>query len=316
MEKYLSFRLNGGKVFPYFILIWFTVIVGIIANFFLMKATFTLMPNNVGVIGYLLGYYAILLCIVFVELLCMFYIYKMVLNAVYYDNIPLKFDSTFPPYLLMIIKGSLLTIITLGIYYPWFIAKYTSFFANNSSYDGKKIEFKGLGMDLFCILLCTSIILLLFYVGAIAFIGFEIYTLAFISIVLCVLTLCVMTYLVYRWFINFKVDGKYSIVFKEGYNVSAPLFIAGQIALSLITLCIYIPAADIKIFKYFAERVRVKDEEGVVVKEVGCELNLRDDYLYVLVQYLLIAITLGVYTPWGLCFIYQRYLSKTYTKDI
>lgn len=309
MKNYFSFKLSGGKVFPYFILIWVAVSVAMTLNMTLFKPV----PGMANLTA-AIGNFVVMICMILVELLCMFGIYKLAVNALSYKNISIKFDQNFDSYLLMVFKGFLLSIVTLGIYYPWFVKNYIDFFADNSTYDEKKIEFKGSGAILFVIIFCTMVVYILSIVGFGMFAALQQPILAVISIIVCILSLCAMVYLFYRWCINFKFDNKYLIVLNDGEHASSVLFIAGQVLLSIITIGLYIPAADIQIFKYFAQRVRAKDETGVV-KEVGCDLNLSNDFFYVFGQYLLILITLGIYTPWGLCFIYQRYLSKTYISD-
>src|SRR5271169_6259782 len=55
----------------------------------------------------------------------------------------------------MNLLGCFLTVITLGIYGAWFIARITRYVTQETSYDGTPFVFKGRGGTLFLILLLT-----------------------------------------------------------------------------------------------------------------------------------------------------------------
>ena len=52
-------------------------------------------------------------------------------------------------YVGQVVTGFLLTLITIGIYYPWFITKITRFFASGTTYRDQPFAFNGKGATLF-----------------------------------------------------------------------------------------------------------------------------------------------------------------------
>lgn len=57
-----------------------------------------------------------------------------------------------------VLLGFFLSIITLGIYIPWFIKDITGFFVDNSSYDSETMKFKGKGGKLFVIITLSLVL--------------------------------------------------------------------------------------------------------------------------------------------------------------
>ena len=68
-------------------------------------------------------------------------------------------------YIGQVVKGFLLTIITLGIYYPWFLTKIIRFFASGTTYRDQPFAFKGAGATLFYIMTFVLLIPYIFLLG-------------------------------------------------------------------------------------------------------------------------------------------------------
>lgn len=69
-----------------------------------------------------------------------------------------EFNVSVSSYFWMSLKNTLLTIITLGLYYTWAICAYQRWKAENITLDGKKLQFVGTGGKLFFHLLKMNLL--------------------------------------------------------------------------------------------------------------------------------------------------------------
>jgi uncharacterized membrane protein YjgN (DUF898 family) len=179
--------------------------------------------------------------------------------------------------------GYLLTLITFGIYAPWFVAKLTKWAYENSNAvadDGTqyKLRFDATGGDL----------LVTFLVGGL----------------LSAITL----YIYIPWFICkvYKLIFSKTVIIENGQPVGALDFvgqggklfgtlIVGAI-LTGITLYIYFPWFQVNLLKFYAQNTRI----NVKGKSFGLAFNGTGGELFViaLIGGLLIPLTLGIYTFW------------------
>ena len=90
-------------------------------------------------------------------------------------------------------------------------------------------------------------------------------------------------------------------------------FIFGQMLLCLVTLCLYAPAACLKIYRYYIRKMVVGDE--VVEARFGYDLKPWRDYFYLLGQGVLVFLTLGIYWPWGYARISERIINRIYVEN-
>ncbi|HEY6913975.1 MAG TPA: DUF898 family protein, partial [Paludibacter sp.] len=244
-----------------------------------------------------------------------------------YKEKTFSFAGKFGQFLSVYIPGFLLSIITIGIYSPWFTANIINFFAKNSSHDSNSLEFKGKGSDLFLIMLFTLIIpviILTFVIGIFAFIAgmrgsmqaSEPNSLSnFYGVILVVaifLMIIPYIYYAYKWRVNFNFKS-YNIQWETSFWSSAAK-IALEILLSMITIGIYTPLAMLRLYSYFAERTIAKSETGS--KKFGYDIEPGSDFLFIWGQLLLGLITLGIYYPWAFCKVSERIIGKTYSEDI
>ncbi|MFO0636207.1 MAG: DUF898 family protein [Nannocystaceae bacterium] len=179
--------------------------------------------------------------------------------------------------------GYLLTVITLFIYTPWFIAKLIKFFADNTSataQDGTRyrLNFEGTGGELFVTFLVGSLLTM---------ITLYIYMPWF---------LCKLRKVIYSRLAileneqpvgNLDFDGK-------GGQLFVTLLVGGL--LCAITLYIYMPWFQVKMTKFWAENTRIHYQGRVFAGAfhgTGGEF-----FVTFLVGYLLTLVTAGIYTPW------------------
>jgi uncharacterized membrane protein YjgN (DUF898 family) len=263
-----------------------------------------------------------------VEYAILFFIYKMTIDGLEFREKVFTFEGKFSNFISLFIGNLLLTIITLGIYSPWFVANMYKFFAINAKYDEHNFEFKGKGSDLFVISL-VALIIPMMVLGAIVMTGallggfmnaithrempemsgFIIFLVIF-AVVSVILILVCFTYYYYKWCVNLSVKG-YEIKWETEFWPSIQQILI-QIGLSVITLGIYSPVASLRLYKYFLDKSVARNESSL--KKFGYDLEAGNDFLFIWGQVLLCIITLGIYFPWAYCKISNYILSKTYVE--
>ena len=116
----------------------------------------------------------------------------------------------------------------------------------------------------------------------------------------------------YKWIVNFRYKN-FSIKWETEFWNSIGV-ILGQLALSIITVGIYIPLAYLKLFSYFSRKTVASSETST--KNFGYDIEPKNDFLYVWKELLLVIFTLGIYFPWAYCNITKWVLNKTYVEEI
>lgn len=332
MKNYFKFNLTGNKLFP----VWLVFMVLFLIPYIYVQYKLqdfkgqTQNPQEVlGQLGEMFKWYGVMFVLIIIEYAILFFIAKLSIRAIEYKEESFSFAGTFGEFLGIYIPGFLLSIITIGIYSPWFTANMINFFAKKTSYKSENLEFKGKGSDLFLIILFTLIIpmiVLMFGIGIFAFIAGMKGTmpqgdpatspLAALSATAMMFAILLMVipymYYVYKWGVNFSYKG-YSIQWETTFWSSAGK-IALEILLSIITIGIYTPLAMLKLYKYFAERTIAKSENSS--KKFGYDLEPGKDFLFLWGQSLLGLITLGIYYPWAFCKVSDRVSGKTYSEEV
>ncbi len=309
MKTYFDFNLTGKKFFP----VWILFIVLLIVPYgFMLFEMKDMQPGEAPDMSFFLWPVALF----FVSFILTFYIVRLLIEGIVYNNKSIAFNGTFGEYMVKVLLGFFLSIITLGIYIPWFIKDITGFFVDNSSYDSETMKFKGKGGKLFVILtlsLVLPIIIMSIILGVCLYMNnpTELPKHSILSQLLMTIILIPYMYLVYKWMAN--VDYKNFNIRWETNFWDACWKLAGQILLSFVTLGIYFPMAVVRLYKYFADRtVAVSDERK---RSFGYDIEASKDFLFLWGQVLLIIVTLGIYYPWALCKIGKRILNKTYLTE-
>jgi uncharacterized membrane protein YjgN (DUF898 family) len=333
MKNYFQFNLTGKKVLP----VWIAFVVLFLIPYILVQIKMQTLPKpesgNVDTMalitymGKIFSLYGVMMILLIVQYAILFFIGKLAIEGVELKEKSIRFVGTFGRFLLVLIPGFLLTIITFGIYGPWYTTNLYKFFAKNSSHDDNEFEFAGKGSDLFLIMLFTVVLPMIFFmIIAILFVfavGLkggaaaptptlmtQVY--AFSLVLLVIFFMIPYIYYTTKWTLNLKFKN-YSIQLETELWESAKK-IALEVFLSAITLGIYTPLASLKLFKYFSERTVAMSENGS--KKFGYDIEPKADFLFIWGQYLLTLITLGIYCPWAFCKTSKRILAKTYVEDI
>ncbi len=308
MKNFFAFNLTGKKIFPIWVLFYILVI---IPYAFLSFKMSNFEPGSTS------SYYALgsIFALIFIAYLLMFYIIKLLIEGVAFKDISIIFSGEFKVFAGKLLLGCFLSVITLGIYLPWFVKKIYSYFVEESSYNSNSLQFKGTGRKLFVIILLTLIIpvfLLAFVLGILSSNGTI--PANSIPIILSFTYLIILPpylYCVYKWMVNFDYKG-YNISWETKFwNSIGKIFL--EIFLSIITLGIYFPMALIKLYEYFVSKTVAKSDE--IKKGFGFDKDNLKDFLFFWGQILLTIITLGIYYPWLICNVGKRLINKTYIKE-
>lgn len=310
MKNYFKFKLEGKQFLPVWLLGYFLVIVPYIAMFIL---------NNRAVANHEKPY----ALLIFIPILFItgpalyFYITKMTIENVALSNETLQTKLSFGKFFGIYTGGLLLSIITLGIYSPWFIKKMQDFFTNNTSYKSREFTFLGEGGKLWLII--TLSLILPIILVAVLFHSYLVPGIEQTFVERCVrqaITTFLMIpyiYYVYKWMVNIKFNN-YHIQWDTELMPSLGK-VALEVTLSIITFGLYYPMALLKLYHYFIHKTKsnVVDNQQI---QFGYDLAPKEDYLYLLGQGLLTLITLGFYYPWAFANIGKRILDKTYMEKV
>ncbi|MGC9341965.1 MAG: DUF6693 family protein [Bacteroidales bacterium] len=311
MKKYLQFHLKGEDIFSYFLII---VLICVIPAIILSLPSNAYMMDEMtfwrGLLFGILG-----IAILAVVLILAIYILKMVIQNVEYDEERFKFSGEAGEYVSLVFKGILLSIITLGIYLPFFIRELMAFYIGKTSYKDEPFKFMGKGGDLFVIFLFALIVPLIvlalifgFNYGAErSFSSFSAYGISILETAI----ISPFVFLYYRWFVDIRFKNFHAQIdtdMIEGIGV-----VLLQTVITAATFGIYFPVAYLKIYKYYLEKVKVKDDSDQEQQiRFGYDIDPTNDFLYIWGQTLLTIITLGIYSPWAYCNILDRVLGKTW----
>jgi uncharacterized membrane protein YjgN (DUF898 family) len=215
------------------------------------------------------------------------------------------------------VVGTLLSIITIGVFVPWYLRRIMAYLASHTTYKGTALEFKGRGGRLFLYFLVgvwAPVIVLVtigLIVGVLSFAASSTLPPAFyLGIVIFVFyILVVFVYLVYKWYVNLTwkdVHIRWNTHFWPSFGM-----ILGQVLLSIITISIYWPAAYKRLYRYFMERT-IFERGDVQFAHMGFEGEKGFGLLWG--QVLLSIITIGIYAPWAYSKIGKWLIGATYVE--
>jgi len=248
--------------------------------------------------------------------------YKNININLYRMNMELLENDTQPQYKLQFFgKGSeffgimivnwLLTLITLGIYYPWARAKTLKYVFGSTALNDDRFHFSGTGQEMFIGFLKVIVFLVVFYLLLFSFSLAGPY--ALIGALLMYLLLFLFIPLAIHGSMRYRMSRTSLRGVRFGYRGSKKelfgKFLPG-IFLTIITLGIYGAWFEINLRKYICGNVRYGD--------VKChyEANGMDFFVLNLVGGLLTLVTLGIYSFWYQKKLFAYYVDNTFfTKD-
>jgi len=305
MKNYFGFNLTGKKFFPIWIL--FLLFFGAPYGAIIFMTTQVQPGNKPSALMF-----PLLLLMMIVAYVFSFYVTKLSIENTAYKDKSLEFKGNLGKYLLKVILGLFLSIITLGVYLAWFISDLQRYLVNSSSYNSENLEFNGKGGKLFLILTLTLLVpmiavIILMTTFLISF-KEQTSTITFIYPIVLFIVLIPYIYFVYKWMVDVNYKS-YHITWETNCWSSCGK-IALEILLSVITIGIYSPLANLRLYKYFAEKtVAVGNDRKLTF---GYDIDPLNDFLFIWGQILLTIVTLTIYYPWAYCKVRSRILGKTY----
>ncbi len=342
MKSYLNFTLKGSKLLPFWIAFFLFFI---IPFYLLIQELYELTATEVSAGGPSNRFFLYLLIVLAACFTFVFYSSRLVMQSLEYKGLKFICDFHTNKYIGIIISGILLSIVTVGIYLPWFIRNLHQFFIHGVLYNSHKFAFRGKGGKLFLIM--TLAIFIPFVV-----VGFIVFTILKSNIelwiyqVMVISSLVSIIYLTFKWMVDIRYRG-YLIRLDTGFfqamwKIAIELVLAvilvfifswlttvstvfllnadffpetGKIVIELVlavlTLGFYFPMAFIRLFRYFAEHTKSNIIDGKRVS-MGYDGDQLTDFLFMWGQILLTLITFGIYYPWAFCRIAQRLLTQTF----
>jgi len=223
----------------------------------------------------------------------------------------LSFDGKVGVFVRTFLFGTLLTAATFGFYGPWFVRRYVAYLAVHAEYDGERPRFLGEGSTLLKYGLVALVVPLA--VALAAFFAYvrwiasgpqpygpsytvKILTATAIFDIAAFFLIIPYSYLFYRWLIDFA--WKNARICWDTELWPSVGFIAGQLALLLVTAGIYWPLFTLQIFRYFVGKT-VISEAGRESGRFSFEASLARGFFLLWGQALLTIVTFGIYVPWA-----------------
>ncbi len=320
MRNYFHSDLRAGKVVPYVLAsLAIALICGIAAG--LLSVNPQLLDYaelSVGLIlNQLLGL-ALLIIGTLASIILMLPVMKNIIATTRYKDEYFEPDFDTRAYLWIVVKGILLSFITLGIYTPWFYTRLLKFWADGTTHRYNHISFNSRGSIYFCYtvlgFLLPYVVVMMLTVGfATAAENSSMRILyGVLMAVVSLLAIALFCSLMMRWFINLTY-GRSRVVMEGGaFGLFMPVL--KQIIFTVLTLGIYAPMATMRITQAALRRTVVGEE--LIEGRMGLSLRPWADWAYIWGQLLIVVVTLSIYTPWAITRITRRFMKRTYVEEI
>lgn len=342
MKSYLNFTLKGIQLLP----IWIAFFLFFsIPFYFLIKELIDLTAEEIPAGGPSTRFSLYFLIVLAVYFTFIFYSSRQVMQSLEYKGLKVVCDFHTNKYIGIVITGLLLSIVTIGIYLPWFIHNLHRFFVHGATYNSHKFAFRGRGAKLFLIM-TLAIFIPFIVVGFIVFTVLNSNIEIWIYQVMVISSLVSIIYLTFKWMVDirykdfvirlntgfFHAMWKIAIelvlavilvfIFSWLTSVSTVFWLdadffpaTGKVVIELIlgvfTLGFYFPMAFIRLYRYFTEHTQSNIIEGKQIT-MGYDGDQVSDFLFMWRQILLTMITFGIYFPWAFSRTAQRLLTQTF----
>lgn len=244
---------------------------------------------------------------------CAFFAYSRIIKTLSLGDSKFGFRGSLYAFSGDFVKGCLLTLISGGLYLPALLRQTHAYLLHATEFKGHRLSFRGKAKSLYRIFALWLIIPILGFVGLLTLIA---HTLAIkppqwispsvipmlyaVCTVLFITALGPFLFFYVSWCCDFKV-GTHRISL-ETQPDQASKVIALQLALSAITLGLYVPVAILRIWDFLAKKTIVSDGTAKT-GSIGFTGNTLRGYTLLLGNALLCVITFGVWTPWGIASI-------------
>lgn len=265
-------------------------------------------PQNFTNILYFFGLFAVMM---FSLLILITPIIKRFIENIYLGDNSLKYSGKISEFVLLNIGNLLLCLITLGIYFPWYVTKLWRYILGRTSYNGNKFIFNGKGLHLLGLLLATIVFPMILYSIAISFFGKGLndkLTFIVVNQIIVILIMIPYIYWVYKWMMN--IGYKNYLIKWETNSIQSMVKILKEILLTILTIGIYYPVAVTKLYEYFIKLTTVSQQE-IKVYSFNAKYNYLNIWKIMWSQILLSIITIGIYGAWAYCRIAKLIVDNT-----
>jgi len=206
MRSYFNFTLKGIQFLPVWIGFFFFFLIPVQL---MLGALNELIAIVVPADGASKDFFLYLIIVLLTSFIFIFFIAKLVIGSIEYNGIKIKCDYNILKYLGVVVSGLFLSIITFGIYIPWFIRNIIRFIVDGTSYNSNSFSFKGEGGRLFVIMTQTifgSFLILGIILFSILDTRIDIMSPNFILIyeVVVITILVSILYLTFNWMVNIQ----------------------------------------------------------------------------------------------------------------
>ncbi len=269
--------------------------------------------------------FMLVLTVILLLIEAFFYIilYRIAFSHISFRGKTFSFTGKKGEFVSLMLVCSLLLVVTLGFYLPWFMTRLTRYIAGHVYYDNTPIQFEGTPGKLLKYYLLGVVLPFIVWIALFGFIvtvsimsGYmtaEEATayLGLLGIASLILFFLPFMYYMYKWMVNFSWRN-YRAYWQTSFWNSV-FFIIGQMVLVIITLGIYMPAAMLSLLQYFVNRT-VLDKDGQAVGRLEFTRE-RGGFAFLWKQILLSIITIGIYLPWAYANTLRYVLSHISVED-
>ena len=220
------------------------------------------------------------------------------------QNYHFQFFGKGSEYFAIMIVNWLLTLVTLGFYYPWARAKRLKYTFGQTALNDERFNFAGTGNEMFR----GFIKVIVLYITIMAGYGlFFVYQLIFPAVLFLFLSFFALYPLILHGSFRYRMSRTSYRGIRFGYRGDRAELFKNCIKwslLSLVTLGIYGAWMSMNIRRYTHQNIRYGDVEFYN----NCDGT--DWFLLNLKGYLLSLITLGIYSFWWQCDIFNYYIDN------
>jgi uncharacterized membrane protein YjgN (DUF898 family) len=220
------------------------------------------------------------------------------------QNYRLQFFGEGLEYFKIMIVNWLLTLVTLGFYYPWARAKRLSYLYGNTALNEDRFHFSGTGKEMFI----GFIKVVLFYIAVLAFYFFL------VTVVNSPILAILFLYIPLLGIIPFAIHGSFRYRMSRtsyrgvrfGYRGDRNFLVKNffiWLFLTIVTFGIYAFWMQINIIRYTTENIRYGDVE------FANDSKGKDWFLLNLKGYFLTIFTLGIYSFWWMRDTFNYYVN-------
>jgi uncharacterized membrane protein YjgN (DUF898 family) len=238
-------------------------------------------------------------------------ILSRIVGGIRLGDTSLKYSGKTAGFVFLNIGNLLLSMVTLGIYFPWYLTRLWRYLVGRTSCGDQNFAFRGKGLHLLGILFATLVPPMVVYLIAVALLGKLMsgkVLVVVISQTILILLMIPYIYWVYKWTINIAYKGY--LIRWETSAMESMAKILVEMLLTIVTIGIYYPVAITKLYQYFIART-VVTREGAKVYTFDAKFNYLSAWKTVWAQVILTIITCGIYGAWAYCKIANLFIGNT-----